>query len=73
VAAYGRVYPNNGRERLREGFSERVRKSDDELLQNALSAVPHAPPRVYGINRTARNMADLRWVLADVGPPYGLL
>jgi hypothetical protein len=65
VTAYGRVYAIYGGERLMEGFYRRVRKSDDERLQETLFAVLHAPPSAYGLNRTTWIMADLRRVLAE--------
>jgi transposase len=67
--AYCRVYSIYGCERLMEGFYPRHKRSDDELLVNTLFAVLHAPPSVYGINRTTWIIADLRRVLAEKGQP----
>ena len=67
VTAYCRVYQIYGCERLMEGFYRRVRKSDDELLENTIFAVLHTPPSAHGINRTTWIMADFRRVLAGKG------
>ena len=69
VTAYCRVYSIYGCERLMEGFYRRVKKSDDDLRQNTLFAVLHAPPSAYGFNRTTWIMSDLRKVLAAKGLP----
>ena len=69
VTAQCRVYSTYGCERLMEGFYRRVKKSDDELLQNTLFAVLHAPPSAYGFNRTTWITRDLRKVLAAKGLP----
>jgi transposase len=67
VSGYCRIYAIYGCERLMEGFYKRVKKSDDELLENTLFSVLHAPPRTYGFNRTIWIMADLRKALATKG------
>ena len=52
VSSYCRFYNIYGRARLFKGFRDRLRKSDDELLQNTLFSVLHTPPTAYDINRT---------------------
>jgi len=67
IDSYCNVYFMYGCARLLEGFYDRFRKSDDELLQNTLFTVLHTPPSAYGINRTTWRMPDLRRVLAEKG------
>ncbi len=67
VSSYCRFYNIYGRARLFKGFRDRLRKSDDELLQNTLFSVLHTPPTAYDINRTTWRMSDLRRVLAEKG------
>ena len=72
VCTYCDAYTKYGCARLFKGFNDRVRKSDDELLQNTLFSVLHTPPSAYGINRTTWRMPDLRLVLADKGQKASL-
>ena len=67
VTSYCSIYKLYGCARLLNGFHDRLRKSDDELLQNTLFSVLHTPPTAYGINRTTWRMPDLRRVLAEKG------
>ena len=65
VTSYCQLYNVYGCERLFNGFRDRRRRSDDELLQNTLFSVLHTPPSAYDINRTTWRMVDLRRVLAE--------
>jgi transposase len=67
VVRYCRVYRTYGCVRLLRGFRERRKKSDDQVLQNSLFAILHAPPITYDINRTTWKMADLKRVLEEQG------
>jgi transposase len=67
VRSYCSAYRLYGCGRLFNGFYDRARRSDDELLQNTLFSVLHTPPSAYGINRTTWRMPDLRRVLAEKG------
>jgi transposase len=67
ISSYCRMYSLYGCDRLFKGFRNRLRKSEDELLQNTLFSVLHTPPMAYGINRTTWRMSDLRRVLAEKG------
>ena len=67
------VYMIYGCARLfKKGFNDRLRKSDDELLQNTLFSVLHTPPSAYDINRTTWRMPDLKRVLAAKGQKASL-
>jgi transposase len=62
---------NSGGGELLFGRSERSKKSENDELKKAVVALLHEPPSLYGLNRTAWKMADLRAVLSDRGHVVG--
>ena len=53
------------------GRIERRKKSENDELKKAVVALLHEPPSLYGLNRTAWKMADLRTVLSERGHMAG--
>ena len=67
VSEYCSTFRLFGYQRLFNGFYDRSRKADDELLQNTLFAILHTPPKDYDINRTTWRLIDLKRILGQHG------